>query len=74
MTYQREEAAPPALCPGGAPARVQPCLPQACPPQWSNGAWSQVGPLEGSRLYCVLCVFYSVCLLLGDVSRNVNTV
>ncbi|CAL8404510.1 unnamed protein product [Boreogadus saida] len=57
VTYQREEAAPPALCPGGTPARVQPCLPQACPPQWSTGAWSQCSKTcgRGLRKRSVFC-------------------
>ncbi|XP_056463762.1 A disintegrin and metalloproteinase with thrombospondin motifs 18 [Gadus chalcogrammus] len=57
VTYQREEAAPPALCPGGAPARVQPCLHQACPPQWSTSAWSQCSKTcgRGLRKRSVFC-------------------
>ncbi|XP_029577682.1 A disintegrin and metalloproteinase with thrombospondin motifs 18 [Salmo trutta] len=41
VTYQREEVVAHSLCPVIAPAQVQPCHTQACPPEWSSGAWSQ---------------------------------
>ncbi len=42
VTYQREEVAAHSLCSVMAPAQLQPCNTQACPPEWSTGSWSQV--------------------------------
>uniref|UniRef100_A0A672Q7Z4 ADAM metallopeptidase with thrombospondin type 1 motif 18 n=1 Tax=Sinocyclocheilus grahami TaxID=75366 RepID=A0A672Q7Z4_SINGR len=41
VTYQREEVVAHSLCPVMAPAQLQPCNTQTCPPEWSTGSWSQ---------------------------------
>ncbi|XP_059389902.1 A disintegrin and metalloproteinase with thrombospondin motifs 18-like isoform X3 [Carassius carassius] len=50
VTYQREEVAAHSLCPVMAPAQLQPCSTQACPPEWSTGAWSQCSKTCGRGL------------------------
>ncbi|XP_036400105.1 A disintegrin and metalloproteinase with thrombospondin motifs 18 [Megalops cyprinoides] len=57
VSYQREEAAAPSLCPAVAPALTQPCQTQACPPKWSYGAWSQCSKTcgRGVRKRSVFC-------------------
>uniref|UniRef100_A0A3Q2NPG0 ADAM metallopeptidase with thrombospondin type 1 motif 18 n=1 Tax=Fundulus heteroclitus TaxID=8078 RepID=A0A3Q2NPG0_FUNHE len=57
VTYQREEAVAPALCPVISPAQIQPCHTQACPPEWSTGSWSQCSKScgRGLRKRTVFC-------------------
>ncbi|KAK7899199.1 hypothetical protein WMY93_020052 [Mugilogobius chulae] len=57
VTYQREEAVVQSLCPVMSPAQVQPCNTQACPPEWSTGAWSQCSKScgRGMRKRSVFC-------------------
>ncbi|XP_033847617.1 A disintegrin and metalloproteinase with thrombospondin motifs 18 isoform X1 [Periophthalmus magnuspinnatus] len=57
VTYQREEAVVQSLCPVMSPAQVQPCNTQACPPEWSTGAWSQCSKTcgRGMRKRSVFC-------------------
>ncbi|KTF84768.1 hypothetical protein cypCar_00009595 [Cyprinus carpio] len=50
VTYQREEVAAHSLCPVMAPAQLQPCNTQACPPEWSTGSWSQCSKTCGRGL------------------------
>ncbi|KAJ8252375.1 hypothetical protein COCON_G00216870 [Conger conger] len=50
VTYQREEPVMHSLCPVSAPAQLQACGLQACPPQWSSGAWSQCSKTCGRGL------------------------
>ncbi|XP_020797306.2 A disintegrin and metalloproteinase with thrombospondin motifs 18 isoform X1 [Boleophthalmus pectinirostris] len=57
VTYQREETVVQSLCPVMSPAQVQPCNTQACPPEWSTGAWSQCSKTcgRGMRKRSVFC-------------------
>ncbi|RXN17362.1 A disintegrin and metallo ase with thrombospondin motifs 18-like protein [Labeo rohita] len=50
VTYQREEVAAHSLCPVMAPAQLQPCNTQACPPEWSTGSWSPCSKTCGRGL------------------------
>uniref|UniRef100_A0A8C2JPE4 ADAM metallopeptidase with thrombospondin type 1 motif, 18 n=1 Tax=Cyprinus carpio TaxID=7962 RepID=A0A8C2JPE4_CYPCA len=50
VTYQREEVVAHSLCPVMAPAQLQPCNTQTCPPEWSTGSWSQCSKTCGRGL------------------------
>ncbi|XP_056317948.1 A disintegrin and metalloproteinase with thrombospondin motifs 18 [Danio aesculapii] len=50
VTYQREEVAAQSLCPVMAPAQLQPCNTQSCPPEWSTGSWTQCSKTCGRGL------------------------
>ncbi|TTJ54335.1 A disintegrin and metalloproteinase with thrombospondin motifs 18 [Bagarius yarrelli] len=57
VLYQREELAPPALCPLPAPTYTQPCNTHFCPPEWGTGSWSQCSKTcgRGVRTRSVFC-------------------
>ncbi|XP_064193284.1 A disintegrin and metalloproteinase with thrombospondin motifs 18-like [Anguilla rostrata] len=57
VSYQRQEVVEPSLCPAASPPRTRPCQTQACPPQWSSGAWSQCSKTcgRGIRKRTVFC-------------------
>ncbi|XP_036391194.1 A disintegrin and metalloproteinase with thrombospondin motifs 18-like [Megalops cyprinoides] len=57
VTYQRQEVLAHSLCPVIVPEQVQPCNVQACPPEWSTGAWSQCSKTcgRGLRKRSVFC-------------------
>ncbi|XP_042196315.1 A disintegrin and metalloproteinase with thrombospondin motifs 18 [Callorhinchus milii] len=49
-SFQRDEAVPRSMCPPVTPAQLQPCHTQACPPEWTTGAWSQCSKTCGRGL------------------------
>ncbi|XP_045149864.1 A disintegrin and metalloproteinase with thrombospondin motifs 18 [Echinops telfairi] len=55
--FQKEEAVLHSFCPVSTPTQVQVCNPQACPPEWSLGPWSQCSKTcgRGVKKREVLC-------------------
>ncbi|XP_072451946.1 A disintegrin and metalloproteinase with thrombospondin motifs 18 isoform X1 [Chiloscyllium punctatum] len=57
VAFQRDEAVPSSMCPPVAPAQIQPCNIQDCPPEWTTGAWTQCSKTcgRGMRKRVIYC-------------------
>ncbi|XP_075393286.1 A disintegrin and metalloproteinase with thrombospondin motifs 18 [Tenrec ecaudatus] len=66
--FQKEEAVLHSFCPVSTPTQVQVCNPQACPPEWRVGPWSQCSKTcgRGVKKREVLCMSSAAASHLPD--------